>query len=145
LLKPETDVDALYKKIDAWVNTPGQNQPGSENSLHLQLEPLKDVHFDTQVYNYKSTLVITDFKYIKIFITIAILVLLIACANYINLSTAKASVRAKEVGIRKTIGASFLQLFTQFLAESFLLTALAVIISIAAVHSLLPYLDDLLD
>ena len=71
--------------------------------------------------------------------------MLIACANYINLSTAKASVRAKEVGIRKTIGASFLQLFTQFLAESFLLTALAVLISIVAVYSLLPYLNNLLD
>jgi putative ABC transport system permease protein len=145
LLKPHTNVDALYKKIDAWVNPPQQsNQTASQNSLHLRLEPLKDVHFDTQVYNFKNTLVITDFKYINIFITIAILVLLIACANYINLSTAKASVRAKEVGIRKTIGASFLQLFTQFLTESFLLTLTAVFISVIAVNLLLPYLNNLL-
>ena len=144
LLKPQTNADALYKKIDALVNPPGQNQSASQNSLHLRLEPLKDVHFDTQVYNYKNTLVITDFKYINIFITIAILVLLIACANYINLSTAKASVRAKEVGIRKTIGASFLQLFTQFLTESFLLTLTAVFISVIAVDALLPYLNNLL-
>jgi putative ABC transport system permease protein len=145
LLKPKTNVDALYKKIDLWVNPSGQNnQATSQNSLHLRLEPLKDVHFDTQVYNYKNTLVITDFKYINIFITIAILVLLIACANYINLSTAKASVRAKEVGIRKTIGASFWQLFTQFLTESFLLTLTAVFISVIAVNALLPYLNNLL-
>ena len=145
LLKPHTNIDALYKKIDVWVNPPEQgNQTASQNSLHLRLEPLKDVHFDTQVYNYKNSIVTTDFKYINIFITIAILVLLIACANYINLSTAKASVRAKEVGIRKTIGASFLQLFTQFLTESFLLTLTAVIISIIAVDILLPYLNNLL-
>ncbi len=144
LLKPQTNVAALTKKIDAWVNPPGQSNQ-SQNSITLKLEPLKDVHFDTQVYNFKNTLVITDFKYISIFITIAILVLLIACANYINLSTAKASVRAKEVGIRKTIGAGFWQLFTQFLAESFLLTIVAVLISIAAVYSLLPYLNNLLD
>ncbi|MBV9962781.1 MAG: ABC transporter permease [Parafilimonas sp.] len=144
LLKPRTNVDALYKKIDAWVNPPLQNQSASQNSLHLRLEPLKDVHFDTQVFNYKNTLVITDFKYINIFITIAILVLLIACANYINLSTAKASVRAKEVGIRKTIGASFRQLFLQFLTESFLLTLTAVIVSLIAVDALLPYLNNLL-
>jgi len=145
LLKPQTNVDALYKKIDAWVNPSAQNnQSTSQNSLHLRLEPLKDVHFDTQVYNYKNTLVITDFKYINIFTTIAILVLLIACANYINLSTAKASARAKEVGIRKTIGASFLQLFTQFLTESFLLTFTAVFISVIAVDALLPYLNNLL-
>ena len=145
LLKPQTNVDALYKKIDAWVNPSAQNnQSTSQNSLHLRLEPLKDVHFDTQVYNYKNTLVITDFKYINIFTTIAILVLLIACANYINLSTAKASARAKEVGIRKTIGASFWQLFTQFLTESFLLTFTAVFISVIAVDALLPYLNNLL-
>ncbi|HXL54632.1 MAG TPA: ABC transporter permease, partial [Chitinophagaceae bacterium] len=137
LLKPQTNINALYKKIDAWVNPPAQNnQSASQNSLHLRLEPLKDVHFDTQVYNYKNTLVITDFKYINIFIIIAILVLLIACANYINLSTAKASVRVKEVGIRKTIGASFLQLFAQFLTESFLLTLTAVFISVIAVDAL---------
>jgi putative ABC transport system permease protein len=146
LLKPGTNIAALSKKIDAWVNPPGQtSQSASQNSLHLELEPLKEVHFNTQVYNYKNALAITDFKYINIFITIAILVLLIACANYINLSTAKASVRAKEVGIRKTIGASFRQLFTQFLAESFLLTVLAVLISIVAVDALLPYLNNLLD
>ncbi len=144
LLKPQTNVDALYKKIDAWVNPPGNNQSASQNSLHLRLEPLKDVHFDTQVYNYKNSIAVTDFKYINIFITIAILVLLIACANYINLSTAKATVRAKEVGIRKTIGAGFWQLFTQFLTESFLLTLTAVFISVIAVDALLPYLDNLL-
>jgi len=143
LLKPKTNVDALYKKIDAWVNPPEQNST-SQNSLHLRLEPLKDVHFDTQVYNYKNSIAVTDFKYINIFITIAILVLLIACANYINLSTAKASVRAKEVGIRKTIGAGFWQLFTQFLTESFLLTVAAVCMSVIAVDLLLPYLNNLL-
>ncbi len=145
LLKPKTNVEALYKKIDAWVNpVSDKNTAASKNSLHLRLEALKDVHFNTQVFNYKNLLVITDFKYIRIFITIAILILLIACANYINLSTAKASVRAKEVGIRKTIGAGFSQLFTQFIGETFLLTLVAVIISVLAVNALLPYLNNLL-
>jgi putative ABC transport system permease protein len=144
LLKPGVNVGALSKKIDGWVNPPVQNQSASQNSLHLRLEPLKDVHFNTGVLNYKNYFAITDFKYIRIFIIVAILVLLIACANYINLSTAKASVRAKEVGIRKTIGARFSQLFVQFLTESFLLTSLAVMISIAATYTLLPYLNNLL-
>lgn len=145
LLKPKTDVVALSKKIDEWVNPPGEaNQSASQNVTHLRLEPLSAVHFDTQVFNFKNELVVTDFKYIKIFLTIAILILLIACANYVNLSTAKASARSKEVGIRKTIGASFRQLFTQFLTESFLLVIIAVIISMAAVYILLPYLNNLL-
>ncbi|MBS1746808.1 MAG: ABC transporter permease [Bacteroidetes bacterium] len=145
LLKPGANADALSKKIDALVNPPGEtNQAASQNSLHLKLEPLKNVHFDTQVFNFNNEIVVTDYKYIRIFITVAILVLLIACANYINLSTAKSSVRAKEVGIRKTIGASFFQVFTQFIAESFLMTFISVIISIIAVHTLLPYLNNLL-
>jgi len=144
-LRPGTNIRALSKKIDAWVNPSGNpGEQASQNTLHLRLEPLKKVHFDTQAYNYANQLAITDFKYIGIIITIAILVLLIACANYVNLVTAKASTRAKEVAVRKTIGASFLQLFTQFLSESFLLVLPAIIISIAAVSFLLPYLNNLL-
>jgi putative ABC transport system permease protein len=145
LVNPGTKVATLSNKIEAWVNPPAEtNGTASQNAVHLELEPLKKVHFNTQVFNFGNQLAITDFKYITIFITIAVLILMIACANYINLSTAKASLRAKEVGIRKTVGASLLQLFTQFLAESFLLTFLAIIISIVAVYATLPYLDKLL-
>jgi putative ABC transport system permease protein len=145
LLQSGTNVLALSKKIEAWVNPPSNSgQQASQNSLHLRLESLKKVHFNTQVYNYANQMAITDFKYIGIFITIAILVLLIACANYVNLATAKASARAKEVAVRKTIGANFPQLFAQFLFESFLLVLAAIIISIAAVSLLLPYLNRLL-
>jgi putative ABC transport system permease protein len=139
LLKPGTDVAILSGKIDDWVNPHKKaNHSASQNSTQLKLEPLKDVHFNTGVFNYKNYLSITDFKYIRIFSTIAILVLLIACANYINLSTAKATSRAKEVGIRKTAGASFTQLFTQFLSESFLFSSLAAVVSFGAVYALLP-------
>jgi putative ABC transport system permease protein len=145
LLKPGTNVATLSKKIDNWVNPPDEaKHTASHNSLLLKLEPLKDVHFNTEVFNFKNYIAITDFKYVRIFITIAFLVLLIACANYINLSTAKATSRAKEVGIRKTAGASFFQLFTQFLSESFLFTSLATIVSIAAAYALLPFLGNLL-
>ena len=145
VLKPATNVAALSKKVDGWVNPESSSgQTASKNSIHLRLEPLIKVHFNTQAFNYKNLLVTTDFKYVNIFITIALLVLLIACANYVNLSTAKATVRAKEVGIRKTIGASFGQLFIQFIAESFLLTLASVLISIIAVYALLPYLNNLL-
>lgn len=143
LLKPGTNVTALSKKIEDWVNPPGEANI-SENATHLQLEPLKDVHFNTQVFNFKNLLIITDAKYINIFITVALLVLLIACANYVNLTTAKSASRSKEVGIRKAIGASFSQLFVQFLTESFLLVLFAVIISVAAVKLLLPLLNNLL-
>ncbi len=145
LLKPGINTKTLSNKIDAWVNPPGHpGEQASRNTLHLRLEPLKKVHFNTQAYNYANQLAITDSKYIGIFITVAVFVLLIACGNYVNLATAKASTRAKEVAVRKTIGASFPQLFTQFLSESFLLVLSAIIISIVAVSFLLPYLNNLL-
>lgn len=145
LLKPGASADVLSKKIDAWINPPEESDHSTaKNSIHLRLEPLSAVHFDTQVFNFKNQLAITDFKYVKIFITIAILVLLIACANYVNLCTAKASARSKEVGIRKTIGATLRQLFIQFITESFMLVFFAVIISSIAVYVLLPFLNNLL-
>lgn len=145
LLKPGSNPDALSQKIEHWVNPPAEtSQVSSGNELHLRLEPLNQVHFNTQVYNFGNLLVIADIKYIRIFVTIAILVLLIACANYINLATAKNTVRAKEVGVRKTIGAGFWHLFVQYISESFLLVITAVSISGFAVYQLLPYLNQLL-
>jgi putative ABC transport system permease protein len=145
LLKPGINTKKLSDKIDAWVNPPNnRGEPVSQNTLHLRLEPLKNVHFNTQAYNYANQLSITDAKYITVFVTIAILVLLIACGNYVNLATAKTSVRAKEVAVRKTIGASFWQLFIQFLSESFILVLPAIFISIVAVSLSLPYLNNLL-
>lgn len=145
LLKHTVSAGELSKKIEDWVNPPhDKGESASQNAVHLRLESLKEVHFNTQVFNFKNKFATTDFKYVRMFIMIAVLVLLIACANYINLSTAKASVRAKEVGIRKTIGASFPQLFTQFLAESFLMTLVSVAMSIVAVYILLPFLNTLL-
>ena len=73
LLKPGTNVSSLSKKIEDWVNPKEANQSASQNATHLKLEPLKDVHFDTQAFNFKNLLIVSDFKYIKIFITIAIL------------------------------------------------------------------------
>jgi putative ABC transport system permease protein len=145
LLKPGVHTKTVADKIETWVNPP--HNPGdqvSQNTLHLRLESLRNVHFNTHVYNYANQLAITDPKYIGIFVTIAILVLLIASGNYVNLATAKASIRAKEVAVRKTIGASFWQLFTQFLSESFMLVLPAIIISVAAVSFLLPKLNNLL-
>ncbi len=144
LLRPGVDVAMLSHKIDKWVNPDQKSETTTDNVTYLQLEPLKDVHFNTHVFNFKDTFVVTDPKYITVFITIAVLVLLIACSNYINLATAKASSRGKEVGIRKAIGAGFWQLFFQFLTESFLLVIAAMLISVIATSLLLPYVNNIL-
>jgi putative ABC transport system permease protein len=82
-------------------------------------------------------------QYIKLFSLIAIFILAIACINFMNLSTAKASTRLKEVGIKKVVGARRKQLIFQFLTESIIVTAVAMIIALVIVWALLPQFNRL--
>lgn len=84
-----------------------------------------------------------DINQVRIFFAVAILLLLIACINFVNLATARASRRAKEVGVRKAIGALRKQLVGQFLVESFLLTFIAVLLALIGVWLTLPYFESL--
>jgi ABC-type antimicrobial peptide transport system permease subunit len=77
-------------------------------------------------------------EYVRIFTVIAIVILLIACINFMNLSTARSEKRAREVGIRKTLGSDKRQLIGQFLIESVILTLISFVIALAAVYLLLP-------
>ncbi|GAB4421463.1 MAG: ABC transporter permease [Bacteroidia bacterium] len=85
-----------------------------------------------------------DISYIYIFMAVGVFLLLIACINYMNLTTARATRRAREVGIRKVLGSWRGALLWQFLTESLLLTALAVVVSMVLVVLLLPVFNDLL-
>jgi predicted permease len=84
-------------------------------------------------------------EYVRLFIVIAIIILLIACVNFMNLSTARSEKRAKEVGIRKTLGSDKRQLVTQFFFESIILALIAFILSVAAVYLLMPLFNSLVN
>ena len=84
-------------------------------------------------------------EYVRLFSIIAIIILLIACVNFMNLSTARSEKRAKEVGIRKTLGSNKQQLITQFFCESFILTFIAFILAIGTVLLLLPSFNLMVD
>lgn len=84
-------------------------------------------------------------EYVRLFTGIAIIILLIACVNFMNLSTARSEKRAKEVGIRKTLGSGKKQLVLQFFFESIILTLIACILSIIVVYLLLPSFNTLVD
>ena len=77
-------------------------------------------------------------EYVRLFTIIAIIILLIACVNFMNLSTARSEKRAKEVGVRKTLGSGKKQLILQFYLESIILTLIAFVLSVLAVYLLLP-------
>jgi putative ABC transport system permease protein len=84
-------------------------------------------------------------EYVRLFSIIAIIILLIACVNFMNLSTARSEKRAREVGVRKTLGSGKRQLIFQFFSESIILASIAFILSILAVYLLLPFFNDLVD
>jgi len=109
------------------------------NKLYLQ--PLTEVYLTAGIGG--SQFVNGDRKYIYIFSIIAFVVLLIACINFMNLSTARSLNRAKEVGLRKVIGSSRMQLLKQFLGESVLLAVVAAVLAIILVEMLLPAFNQL--
>ncbi len=103
--------------------------------------PLTDIHLKSKhVYGLGLS---GDIQYIYIFSIVALIVLLIACINFMNLSTARSSKRAKEVGIRKVLGSVRLQLMIQFFAECVLLSFFALIVALVLVVILLPFFNNI--
>ena len=84
-------------------------------------------------------------EYVRLFSIIAIIILLIACVNFMNLSTARSEKRAREVGVRKTLGSGKRQLVFQFFSESIILASIAFVLSVLVVFLLLPFFNDLVD
>jgi putative ABC transport system permease protein len=112
------------------------------NKYRYFLQNLGDIHLDTSIQQeFKAA---TDPKYLKIFGSIAILIVIIAAINFMNLSTAQSSRRAKEVGIKKVAGSTKGMLVVQFLSETFILSFLSLILAVFIVKITLPYFNDLL-
>ncbi|MBU1820169.1 MAG: ABC transporter permease, partial [Bacteroidetes bacterium] len=109
------------------------------NDIGLYLQPLTDIHLHSDFAFDLSTH--GDIRYVYLFGAIALFMLLIACINFMNLSTAGASKRAREVGIRKVMGSVQSALVGQFLVESILLTALALGLALGIVVLALPYFN----
>ncbi|MDP4214313.1 MAG: ABC transporter permease, partial [Bacteroidota bacterium] len=142
-LSPHTDAAALDKKFPDYLK---RRVTGYEASkfYELFLMPLGAIHGNAtdiglDYLNYEKF----DKKYTDIFMIIALIVLGIACINFMNLSTARSSERAKEVGIRKSIGAQRFQLAMQFLGETVLLSLIALAVALTLVFLVLPYIDHL--
>jgi putative ABC transport system permease protein len=140
LLKPEANVENLQQKLPAFLQRHyGQEMKANQLYYALFLEPLKKVYLHTRF----GGMVTGNIIYVYIFSVIAFFVLLIACINFINLATARATERAKEVGIRKLIGASRKQLAKQFFGESLIHCLTAFFFSIILSYFLLPLFNRL--
>jgi len=106
------------------------------------LQPLTDIHLYSNLdFEFEVN---GNAAYVWIFLIVALAILIIACINFMNLATARSTNRAREVGMRKTLGSSKAQLIRQFLSESIFLTSLAVIIALIMVEFVLPFYNNLI-
>jgi putative ABC transport system permease protein len=103
------------------------------------LVELKDIHFENDIM--QSALSHGNRLIVDVFMILAGLLLITACINYVNLTTARASIRSKEVGIRKIIGANRKQLFGQFMSESFLVSLLALLLAVLLIQISMPWFE----
>ncbi|TDO28208.1 ABC transporter permease [Sediminibacterium goheungense] len=110
-----------------------------DNTIRSTLVGLKDMHFETGLQYY--TFSHTNQQIVTVFLVIAVLILLTASINYVNLSTARASIRAKEISIRKINGASNKNLFLQLMLESGLVSFAALVITVLLMNLSLPYFN----
>ncbi len=137
----EADISTMKADLQEKINA-AIEQAGINLTYEPIIRKITDVHFDKTMdwsIFHKSS----DRKYITVFITIAIMILLVACINYMNMATARSAQRAKEVGLRKTLGSARAQLFAQFMMESFVLVLISSLLAIVLVILVLPYFNSL--
>jgi len=143
VLKKNANAKMLEAKFPAFLDKimpiEGNGVKGSKgNKLHLQ--KLTDIHLHSHLMGEAG--INSDIKYVYIFGCIALFILLIACINYMNLASALALTRLKEVGVRKVIGAKRSQLFAQFFTESSLIIVISLLLSITTVILLMPAFEN---
>ena len=143
LLRDEKDIPVLQQQIVDYMKTPAvRTEAGLQGNDYLtyHLEPLTKVHLYSSLEGFEPN---GSIKIIYMFAVIAMLILIIACANYTNLATAQSSGRTGEIGMRKVLGASKRQVFMQFMGESFLITFIAALLAFVLSIFLIPYFNNI--
>jgi putative ABC transport system permease protein len=141
-LKPGTNVQQLQDKV------PGSYEKGNISDIDTRpgstflpfFQPLKDIHLKSADFIYDNA-VRGNQTYVKALTIIALFVLVIACFNFVNLATARSFRRAKEIGVRKVIGAERKQLIIQFIGETILLSVLSMLLAIVGTFLIVPLLN----
>ena len=139
LLPPNISVANFNQQLSAYA----RKVQSADNKDSYIIQPLSAVHYDAEAGNYSNKTI--SHELINVLWLIAAFILLIACVNFINLSTAQAVNRAKEVGVRKVLGSNKSQLQIQFIVETFLIVTIAVILAAVITMLALPYVNQLLE
>jgi putative ABC transport system permease protein len=130
----------VEKQIAALSEKNRFKEPDDNSKSIFLLQPLNDIHFNTDYWTYENR--IAHKPTLLGLLAVALFLLLLGCINFINLTTAQAAGRAKEIGIRKTIGSSKMQLVFQFLNETILITFIATVLSVLITPLLLKVFSD---
>lgn len=130
-------------QIKQFLNISMEEFEKAGSSYNFFIQPLGDIHLKSNLqYEMEPN---GNILYVYIFSVVAILILIIACINFMNLATARSATRAKEVGLRKVVGSDKSKLISQFLSESILVSFIAMILSLLFVELALPSFNNLLD
>ncbi|HTB25997.1 MAG TPA: ABC transporter permease [Puia sp.] len=142
-VRPNTHIASLENKFPAFVNKyAGKELKEAGIAINMYLQPVSSIHTTPAMENPGIGKPVSPI-FLAILSIIAALIQIIACINFMNLSTARASKRAKEVGVRKVIGAGKKDLIRQFLGESFLLSLISVMIALPLLIIALPFLNEI--
>ncbi len=139
LLPPNMSANNFNQQLSVYTR---KVQPADSKDSYI-IQPLNAVHYDAAAGNYSNKTI--SHQLLNVLWLIAAFILLIACVNFINLSTAQAVNRAKEVGVRKVLGSNRSQLRIQFIVETFLIVTIAVILAAVITILALPYVNQLLE
>jgi putative ABC transport system permease protein len=138
LVKPSTNLNALNRQLKTLI---ARHDPFNKENQML-LFPYSDWHLHSEFKNGVS--VGGSIEYVRLFLFLAIGILFIACINFMNLSTARSEKRAREVGVRKVVGATRLGIIQQFLGESVIMALLSLVVALLLVTLALPYFNTLI-
>lgn len=142
LVRQEEGISLLQQKIRDYMDEVNREDVQLEANHYMtyQLEPLTKVHLHSQLDGFEPN---SNIVYIYVLAAVALLIMLIACVNYTNLSTAQSARRSAEIGMRKVMGAGRRDIFLQFISEALLMSLLAVVTAFFMAGLLLPYFNRL--
>ena len=143
LLRDKNSIAQFQQQVNNYMQTAEVRTEArleGNNYLRYNLEPLTKVHLHSSLAGFEPNGSIT---YIYMFLVIALLILIIACANYTNLATAQSAGRSGEIGMRKVMGASKKQVFMQFIGESSVITFVAALLAFVLSVLMIPYFNNI--